>query len=138
MVFWPWIPVNWPRLRLWYGPWGGFRLYEPVMFYWCFQNLVWYLHCTKRHFLHFKADAKSVRGGPKVNFPLRTLNNFESFLLGFLRYWSRILFFFYLETLIIGVCWQIFRKFDKKINFWFKIKSLNFPKNGEKLKVSKK
>ena len=51
------------KLRLW----GGFWVRQQVKKKWYFQKLVWYLHCTKRRFLHLKADAKYIWG---AHFPL--------------------------------------------------------------------
>ena len=77
-------------------------------------------------------------GGPKINLPLRALNKFKSFLLSFLRHWSRFLYFLiernsFLEY--VDKFWEIFIE-----NYVFEKKNQNFdfPKIGKKLKISNK
>ena len=69
------FPVWW----WYYGPWGGFWLCQWIKIYWYFKKIVRYVPSTKHRFLHFNADANFVSGGPKVSFPLRTLNKLKNF-----------------------------------------------------------
>ena len=75
-------------------------------------------------------------GGAKVNFPHRTLNKIQKFLAAFPMALIRFFFNFYLKTLIVIVCWQIFGIDYKKIN---KKKSNHrfFQKEEKKLKLKK-
>ena len=72
----------------------GLWVDERSNFWWWHWKLVWYLNWRKRLVCRSEDGAGIPRGGPEVNLPLRTLNKFKSFLLSFLRHWSRILYFF--------------------------------------------
>ena len=59
-------------------------------FWWRHERLVCYPQWRKYFCCRSEDGSEIPRGGPKVNFPFTTLNKFKSFLLSFLRQWSRI------------------------------------------------
>ena len=114
----------------------GIEVYidERSNFRGCHGKLVCYLHWRKHLCCRSKYGAGIPRGGPKVNFPHRTLNKFRSFMLSVLRHQSQILYFLF-ETLIIRVCWQIFINFYRKRNVWKKNQKLYFSKKWGKIQI---
>ena len=73
---------------------GGLGVGEMPRSYWCHGMLVVSPQLIKHTVCQVRADAKVPRGGLKDNFPHRTLNRVKSFLLSFLRHWSRFFLFF--------------------------------------------